>query len=326
MAPGESPVAPGGSIAAPEGFSGASVGSSVSPGGSSVAPALLDERELVATLEREGYFADEGLCTAIHLALRLNRPLLLEGEPGVGKTEVASVLSRVVGRDLIRLQCFEGLDAGQALYEWDYPKQLLQVRVAESRGQEVGDLYREEFLLRRPLLRALEADHGAVLLIDEIDRADSEFEAFLLEFLGDFQITVPELGTIRARTPPIVVLTSNRTRELHDALKRRCLYHWIPFPDPDRERTIVEAQAPGLSARSAARLVQSVNIIRSLGPLKRPGIAEAIAWAQGSRALMAEGATETDALKASLGLVLKNEEDVELVLAHAGEVFTDDLA
>ena len=216
-------------------------------------PGLLRERELAAALEAQGYFADEGLCTAIHLALRLGRPLLLEGEPGVGKTEVASVLSRVAGRDLIRLQCFEGLDSGQALYEWDYPKQLLQVRVAESRGQDVGDLYREEFLLRRPLLRAVRAEQGAVLLIDEIDRADSEFEAFLLEFLGDFQITIPELGTIRARTPPIVVLTSNRTRELHDALKRRCLYHWIAFPEPDRERAILRVAVPGLEERAAER-------------------------------------------------------------------------
>ncbi|WP_239514411.1 MoxR family ATPase [Streptosporangium sp. 'caverna'] len=288
-----------------------------------MAPALLDERELAATLEREGYFADEGLCTAIHLALRLNRPLLLEGEPGVGKTEVASVLSRVVGRDLIRLQCFEGLDAGQTLYEWDYPKQLLQVRVAESRGQEVGDLYREEFLLRRPLLRALEAAQGAVLLIDEIDRADSEFEAFLLEFLGDFQITVPELGTVRARTPPIVVLTSNRTRELHDALKRRCLYHWIAFPEVDRERAILRAAVPGLEERAAEGLVRAVQRVRGLPLLKRPGIAESVEWARGATALAEGGSPWPVALRRALGLLIKDEEDTRLLLGHAEELFGD---
>lgn len=316
VAPGGSPVAPGGSVARPD-------GSSVTSVGSSVAPALLDERELAATLEREGYFADEGLCTAIHLALRLNRPLLLEGEPGVGKTEVASVLSRVVGRNLIRLQCFEGLDSGQALYEWDYPKQLLQVRVAESRGQEVGDLYREEFLLRRPLLRALESDHGAVLLIDEIDRADSEFEAFLLEFLGDFQITIPELGTVRARTPPIVVLTSNRTRELHDALKRRCLYHWIAFPEVDRERAILRAAVPGLEERAAEGLVRAVQRVRGLPLLKRPGIAESVEWARGATALAEGGSPWPVALRRALGLLIKDEEDTRLLLGHAEELFGD---
>jgi MoxR-like ATPase len=285
-----------------------------------------DRAALSRQLEERRYFADEGLLTAVRLAIGLGRPLLLEGEPGVGKTQISHVLADALGRELIRLQCFEGIDSSQVLYEWDYPKQLLSLRAAEVQGTPVANLYAAEFLLERPLLRALRSRTGAVLLLDEIDRADSEFEAFLLEFLDGFQITIPEIGTVTAAVPPLVVLTSNRTRELHDALKRRCLYHWIPFPDPDRERTIVEAQAPGLSARSAARLVQSVNIIRSLGPLKRPGIAEAIAWAQGSRALMAEGATETDALKASLGLVLKNEEDVQLVLAHAGEVFTDDPA
>ncbi|MCA2174612.1 MoxR family ATPase [Nonomuraea glycinis] len=284
---------------------------------------LLRERELAAALEAQGYFADEGLCTAIHLALRLGRPLLLEGEPGVGKTEVASVLSRVTGLDLIRLQCFEGLDSGQALYEWDYPKQLLQVRVAESRGQDVGDLYREEFLLRRPLLRAVRAEQGAVLLIDEIDRADSEFEAFLLEFLGDFQITIPELGTVRARTPPIVVLTSNRTRELHDALKRRCLYHWIAFPEPDRERAILRMAVPGLAEQAAAGLVGAVRRVRRLPLLKRPGIAESVEWGRGAMALAEGGSPWPVALRRALGLLIKDEEDTRLLLAHADEVFGD---
>ena len=285
---------------------------------------LPDRETLGRQLADRRYFADEGLLTAVRLALALGRPLLLEGEPGVGKTQISHVLADALGRELIRLQCYEGIDVSQVLYEWDYPKQLLSLRAAEVRGAAVPDLYASEFLLERPLLRSLRSPAGAVLLIDEIDRADSEFEAFLLEFLDGFQITVPEVGTVTAAVPPLVVLTSNRTRELHDALKRRCLYHWIPFPDPERERTIVEAQAPGLSARSAARLVQSVNVIRSLSPLKRPGIAEAIAWAQGSQALMAEGTDEDEALRASLGLVVKNEEDVALVLAHAGEVFGDD--
>ncbi|TDD21135.1 AAA family ATPase [Nonomuraea diastatica] len=279
--------------------------------------------ELAAALEREGYFADEGLSTAVHLALRLRRPLLLEGEPGVGKTEVASVLSRITGLELIRLQCFEGLDSGQALYEWDHPKQLLHVRVAESRGEDVGDLYREEFLLRRPLLRAVQAERGAVLLIDEIDRADSEFEAFLLEFLGDYQITIPELGTVRAGTPPIVVLTSNRTRELHDALKRRCLYHWIAFPEPGRERAILRASVPGLEERAADGLVRAVQRVRGLPLLKRPGIAESVEWARGAMALAEGGDPWPLALRRALGLLIKDEEDTRLLLGHAEDVFSD---
>ncbi|GAA3090177.1 MoxR family ATPase [Nonomuraea salmonea] len=253
---------------------------------------LSDQDELGRRLGAEGYLAGEGLLTAVHLAGVLGLPLLLEGEPGVGKTEIANVLARVLGRELIRLQCYEGLDASQALYEWDYPKQLLSLRAAEVEGREVGRLYREEFLLQRPLLRALRAASGAVLLIDEIDRADSEFEAFLLEFLGDFQITIPELGTMRAASVPFVVLTSNRTRELHDALKRRCLYHWIPFPDADRERAIIRAQEPGLDERSAARLVDAVHRIRALALLKRPGIAESTSWARGVRTLAGEGGGE----------------------------------
>jgi MoxR-like ATPase len=285
---------------------------------------LLDHAALSQQLRDRNYFADEGLLTAIRLAIALRRPLLLEGEPGVGKTQISHVLADALGRELIRLQCYEGIDVAQVLYEWDYPKQLLSLRAAEVEGTAVGDLYASEFLLERPLLRSLRSQPGAVLLIDEIDRADSEFEAFLLEFLDGFQITIPEIGTVTAAVPPLVVLTSNRTRELHDALKRRCLYHWIPFPDPERERAIVEAQAPGLSARSAAQLVRSVNVIRSLSPLKRPGIAEAIAWAQGSLALAGEGAEWTEALRASLGLVLKNADDGALVAAHAVEVFADD--
>lgn len=285
---------------------------------------LIEHESISREMRERRYFADEGLLTAVRLAIGLGRPLLLEGEPGVGKTQVAHVLAGVLGRELIRLQCYEGIDVSQALYEWNYPKQLLSLRAAEVDGAAAGDLYTSEFILERPLLSTLRSATGAVLLIDEIDRADSEFEAFLLEFLDDFQITIPESGTVTAAVPPVVVLTSNRTRELHDALKRRCLYHWIPLPDPDRERMIVEAQAPGLSARSAAQLVRSVNVIRSLGPMKRPGIAESIAWAQGSLALAEEGADWSQALRGSLGLVLKNEEDSALVATRAHEVFADD--
>ena len=277
--------------------------------------------DLAPALRGEGYFADEGLLTAVHLALLLGRPLLLEGEPGVGKTELASVLSRVLGRELIRLQCFEGLDSGQALYEWDYPKQLLRVRTAEARGQDIGDLYAEEFLLARPLLRAARSEHGAVLLIDEIDRADSEFEAFLLEFLSDFQVTVPELGTLRAKHTPVVVLTSNRTRELHDALRRRCLYHWIEFPSAERERAILDAHVPGLEDAAAGALVRAVQDIRTLPLLKRPGIAESVDWARGAAALAAEGSAWPSALRRSLGLLIKDEEDTRLLAARSEEIF-----
>ena len=276
-------------------------------------PASCSIEELGERFAQRHYFAEQGLLTAIHLALVLGRPLALEGEPGVGKTEVGKVLADVLGRELIRLQCYEGLDAGHALYEWDYPKQLLHARVAEAEGREVGELYADRFLLERPLLRALRSGERSVLLIDEIDRADSEFEAFLLEFLSDFQITIPELGTVRATRPPVVVLTSNRTRELHDALKRRCLYHWIPFPDAERERRILRAQAPGLDEAAAAALVEAITGIRALTLLKRPGIAETSDWAQGAAILTAEGARWPEALQRSLGLLLKDQEDLERV-------------
>jgi MoxR-like ATPase len=263
----------------------------------------------------ETYLADEGLLTAVHLALSLRRPLILEGEPGVGKTELAKVLARVLDRELIRLQCYEGLDASQALYEWDHPKQLLAIRACEAEGRPVGELYGPDFLMERPLLRALRVE--CVLLIDEIDRSDSEFEAFLLEFLSDFQITIPELGTVRAAVPPVVVMTSNRTRELHDALKRRCLYHWIEFPDAARERAIIDAKVPGLADEAAASLVSAVSEVRSLGLIKPPGIAETIEWAQAAKLLTEEGARWPVALRRSLGLLVKEAEDTEKVLANA---------
>src|SRR3954454_3409306 len=271
--------------------------------------------DLERKLTRECYFADEGLLTAAHLALTLGRPLLLEGEPGVGKTEIAKVLARVLDRELIRLQCYEGMDAAQALYEWDHPKQLLAIRACEAEGRPIGDLYDPQFLMERPLLRALRKP--SVLLIDEIDRADSEFEAFLLEFLSDFQITIPELGTVEAVTPPVVVMTSNRTRELHDALKRRCLYHWIAFPDAGRERAIIDAKVPGLAEDAAASLVSAVSQVRRLRLIKPPGIAETIEWGQAAKVLSDEGSAWPVALRRSLGLLLKEQEDTEAVLAHA---------
>jgi len=273
----------------------------------------MKEAELALAMREERYFADDGLRTAVHLALRLHRPLLLEGEPGVGKTEIAAVLARVLDRELVRLQCYEGLDAGQALYEWDYPKQLLHLRAAEARNSAVGDVYAEEFLLERPLLRSLRSAGGAVLLVDEVDRADSEFEAFLLEFLSDFRITIPELGTIGAAVPPVVVLTSNRTRELHDALKRRCLYHWIPFPEPERERAIVRAHVPAIEEDAAESLVRAVSGVRQLALLKRPGIAESVEWARGAVALASDGDAWPVALRRALGLLIKDEEDMVLV-------------
>jgi MoxR-like ATPase len=263
------------------------------------------------------YLADEGLLTAVHLALTLGRPLILEGEPGVGKTELAKVLSNTSRppRELIRLQCYEGLDAAQALYEWDHPKQLLAIRACEAEGRPVGELYDPEFLMERPLLRALRVP--CVLLIDEIDRADSEFEAFLLEFLSDFQITIPELGTVTAAERPIVVMTSNRTRELHDALKRRCLYHWIAFPDAARERAIIDAKVPGLAEDAAQSLVAAVTGVRALRLIKPPGIAETIEWGQAAKGLSDEGSAWPLALRRSLGLLLKEQEDTEAVLEHA---------
>ncbi len=268
-------------------------------------------------LEAVAYFADDGLATAIFLSAALGKPLLLEGEPGVGKTEVARALAVATGRDLIRLQCYEGLDAAQALYEWNYPRQLLHLRASERNDNGIADIYTPEFLLERPLLRTLRLADGGVLLIDEIDRADAEFEAFLLEFLSDFQITIPELGTVQAAARPLVILTSNRTRELHDALKRRCMYHWIDFPDVEREQRIVAALAPGVADAAAAALVEAVAAVRRLPLLKKPGIAETVEWARGARLLEAKGNPWPLALRRSLGLLVKEQEDLARVEAEA---------
>jgi MoxR-like ATPase len=255
-----------------------------------------------AALAGERYLADEGLSTAVYLALTLEQPLLLEGEAGVGKTEVAKALASATGAPLVRLQCHEGIDLHHALYDWDYPRQLLHLRAG---GEE--QLYSERFLLRRPLLEALANPERVVLLIDEIDRADDEFEAFLLELLSDFQVTIPELGTVRAVNRPTVVLTSNRTRELHDALKRRCLYHWIDYPDREREAEIVRARLPGVPDAIAARVCDAVARLRGEELYKLPGVGETIAWAQ---ALLALDGAE---LERTLGVALKVREDIEAV-------------
>ena len=269
-------------------------------------PALTDQ------LRAEGYIADRGLATALLLSLKLGKPLLLEGEVGVGKTELAKTLATMLGRDLIRLQCYEGIDIHQAMYEWDYARQMLHIRAlsATSTSGAEDDLFSPRFLLERPLLQALKAGDRCVLLIDEIDRADDEFEAFLLELLGDFQATIPEIGTVRADTRPIVILTSNRTRELHDALKRRCLYTWIGFPEPEREFAIVQERLPEVGAVLAAQVVAAVNRLRDMDLEKLPGVAETIDWAQSLSALGAESLTEEAALD-TLGAVVKDRDDLE---------------
>ena len=277
-------------------------------------PALTSSTAVAAVLESAGYLADEGLATAVQLAAALQKPLLLEGEPGVGKTEIARALAAALGRDLIRLQCYEGIDAAQALYEWNYAKQLLAVR-AQSEAAGVDDVFNERFLVERPLLKALRAGAGAVLLVDEIDRADAEFEAFLLEFLGDFQITVPELGVFRAEQPPIVVLTSNRTRDVHDALKRRCLYHWVEHPTFEREVQIVRMRVPHVTELLTRQVAAAVEKLRTLHLYKPPGVAETIDWAMALGRLGLTHLTEAS-VRATLGAVLKYREDVERVQQH----------
>jgi MoxR-like ATPase len=270
-------------------------------------PGTIDE--LDAALTGASYLADRGLATALFLSLELEKPLLLEGEAGVGKTEAAKAIATALGAPLIRLQCYEGLDIAHAVYEWNYARQLLHIRAAQSGTIDEGELFGPEFLIRRPVLEALESEERAVLLIDEIDRADEEFEAFLLEVLSDFQVTVPELGTIAARQRPYVILTSNRTRELHDALKRRCLYHWIDHPSVEREIQIVELRVPGVPERLAGEAARFAAELRSLDLQKPPGLAETIDWV---RALSALGRQELDVenVEATLGTLLKYHEDL----------------
>lgn len=265
------------------------------------------------------YLADEALVTAIYLAMELGKPLLLEGVPGVGKTQVARVLSTILERECVRLQCYEGIDANQALYEWDYPKQLLSIRQHESSsGKAITgdvDIYDPSFLIERPLLKAIRSQKGVVLLIDEIDRSDDAFEAFLLEFLSDYQISIPELGTISAQEPVLVILTSNRTRELHDALRRRCLYHWIDYPSAEREQEIVRLYEPDISTEAAQSLIEAVTNIRALPVNKKPGIAETIDWAKAATILERRGIAWPDALRRTLGLIVKDQEDMDLVVS-----------
>jgi MoxR-like ATPase len=273
--------------------------------------------DIQAAFGKHGYVADRDLATAVFLSLALGRPLLLEGEAGVGKTDVARTLALSLGAELIRLQCYEGIDVSTALYEWDYPRQMLEIRLLEARGEAktaaTRDIFSEEFLIRRPLLRALEPrPEPPVLLIDEVDRADEEFEAFLLELLSDFAVTIPEIGTIRAERPPRVILTSNRTREVHDALKRRCLYHWIDYPSPERELAILEARLPNLARTLALEVVGFVQRLRSADLAKVPGVAETLDWAA---ALTALGAARLEPAQVdqTLGVLLKYQEDVATV-------------
>jgi MoxR-like ATPase len=268
--------------------------------------------ELEDGLRKADYLPDRGLATALFLSQALEKPLLLEGEAGVGKTEAAKALAQALGARLIRLQCYEGLDVTHAVYEWNYPRQLLHIRAAQEGTVSEDELFGPEFLIRRPLLEAIDSDEQAVLLIDEVDRADEEFEAFLLEVLSDFQITIPELGTIKAQRRPAAILTSNRTRELHDALKRRALFHWIGHPSLEREVDIVRLRVPGIPERLAAEAAAFVRGLRGLDLAKPPGVAETIDWAQ---ALAALGREEIDAevVEQTLGSVLKYREDIEAV-------------
>lgn len=280
-------------------------------------------KDLTETLRQGDYLADRGLATAVFVAMKLQRPILLEGEVGVGKTEIAKVLASVYDRELIRLQCYEGIDTNQALYEWDYARQLLHIRALSERDIDneaaVEKLFGPKFLLERPLMKAVQAGDQAVLLIDEVDRADDEFEAFLLEVLSDFQISIPEVGTIKAERPPLVVLTSNRTRDLHDALKRRCMYHWIDYPEPDREVEIVTVQAPGVSQALARKVVTAVNRLRSMELAKPPGVAETIDWAR-TLEFLGEDRLNSEVADVTLGSVIKDKDDLSMVRDNIKEI------
>lgn len=286
-------------------------------------PATIDE--LKQALDDADYFAGEDLAVAIHLALQLGRPLFLEGEAGVGKTEVAKVLASIAGEDLIRLQCYEGLDVGHALYEWDYALQMMEIRLLEARGEGANatarNIMSRDFLIARPLLQAIEAARDGrrpVLLIDELDRADEEFEAFLLELLSDFQVSIPEIGTVAAENPPIVVLTSNRTREIHDALKRRCIYHWIDYPAPELEAAIVTRKVPGIEEDLASSLAAAMERMREMELFKPPGVAETLDWAESIKLLNSGGLT-AELADRTLGVVLKYKDDIDHVRSNGVE-------
>lgn len=278
---------------------------------------------LARSLGDAQYIADESLATAAYLALALGKPLLLEGAPGVGKTEAAKALSSVLGRELVRLQCYEGIDASAAMYEWNFPRQMLAIRQA---GDDYVNLYDDQFLIARPILQTLEAPRDTVLLIDEIDRADHEFEAFLLEFLSDFTVSIPERGTVRAGEPPVVVLTSNRTRELHEALRRRCVYHWIDYPDPDLEARIVMMRAATVAEDTAARVVRAVGALRAAPLAKPPGVAETVEWAEAATLLNNQGASWPQAFARAIGVVLKDQDDLDFMAPQLDALLSESAA
>jgi MoxR-like ATPase len=289
----------------------------------------LSINQIQSLFGERGYVADRDLATAVFLSLALERPLLLEGEAGVGKTEVARTLAQVLDAELIRLQCYEGLDLNTAVYEWDYPRQMLEIRLLEARGEAktaaTRDIFSEEFLIRRPLLQAIQSNGSVppVLLIDEIDRADEEFEAFLLELLSDFAVSIPEIGTVRAKRPPRVILTSNRTREVHDALKRRCLYHWIDYPSAERELAILHTRLPDVQHTLAREIVGFVQRLRSADLTKSPGIAETLDWAAALTALDAKR-LEPEQVEQTLGVLLKYQEDLASMRAGGAKTILEE--
>ncbi|MCW2308403.1 AAA family ATPase [Rhodobium gokarnense] len=298
--------------------------------GSPALPASIDETE--ALLRSAGYIADRSLATVLYLSLKMNRPLFLEGEAGVGKTEIAKVLSATLGRSLIRLQCYEGLDVSTAVYEWNYAAQMVEIRIAEAAGETdrelLGkDVFSERFLIKRPVLQALEPDLGGapIFLIDELDRADEAFEAFLLEVLSDHQVTIPEIGTIHASQPPIVVITTNRTREIHDALKRRCLYHWVDYPTAERELEIVTTKVPGVDDRLSREIVAFVQMLRAEEDLfKQPGVAETLDWATALTELD-QLALDPETVSDTLGVLLKYQDDIDRIKGSRTRQMIDDL-
>lgn len=278
---------------------------------------------LESALKGAQYIANLDLSTAAYLALALGKPLLLEGAPGVGKTEAAKALASVLGRQLIRLQCYEGIDASASLYEWNYPRQMLAIRQA---GDEYINIYQDDFLIARPMLEVLQSPEDTVLLIDEIDRSDHEFEAFLLEFLSDFQISIPERGTVRAQRPPVIILTSNRTRELHEALRRRCVYHWIDYPTPELEAQIVMMRASSVASETARAVVAAVGRLR-LEPLaKPPGVAETVEWAEAATLLHSQNAPWPEAFKRAIGVVLKDQDDLTFVHDRLDQIVSGEAA
>ncbi|MCD2180623.1 AAA family ATPase [Rhizobium sp. GN54] len=289
---------------------------------------MLETPETVAELfEDVAYIADDGLATAVFLAVQLGKPLLLEGAPGVGKTEAAKAVADILGRQLIRLQCYEGIDAQHALYEWNYQRQLLAIRQSDTRaGENEVDIYDDRFLIARPLLRSLQAPEETVLLIDEIDRSDHEFEALLLEYLSDFQISIPERGTVTAAARPIVILTSNRTRELAEALRRRCVYHWIAYPDPLLEAAIIMLRAGDVAERTARAVANAVGAIRARPLAKPPGISEAVEWANAATVLEKGGSPWPEAFRRAIGVLIKDEEDLAFMAPELDAIVEEAMA